>query len=213
MDFGFRSFAAVTIRGLVSPVRIAALLLVLMITASVDAETAWRWQPDEDLNGQRHGARGVWHDLLWGLDFLGGKIWAFDGTAFHEGGAMPGNQKPQISMFTDAGMFVLASNRIGEIATADILYSPDGFQRFETVLSVDSTAGGVPFAGGHDHSMVDLGDGHLMYFQYSDQSRVFHSPDAGQTWNLLFQPELGSIADFHGDFLRRTVPETVRDER
>ena len=195
-----RSCGGVTIHRRLSPVVLALLLWAPMVTAFVDAQTVWRWQPDEVLNGQQHGARGVWQDLLWGLDFETGRIWAFDGTGFRDGGRVTGSQKPLISMFTDHGMFVLASNHTGETATSDLLYSPDGFQDFQTVLSVESTSAGVPFAGGQDHSMVDLGDGQLMYFQYSNESRVFHSPDAGQTWNLLFQPEPGSIFHFHGAF-------------
>ena len=183
-----------------SPVSLVSLGLALVIAASVEAGTAWRWQPDEVLNGQQHGARGEWQNLLWGLDFTTGRIWAFDGSTFHQAGRVPGHQKPLISMFTEDGMFVLASHQVDDSARAEILYSADGLQDFQVVLSVDSTSSGTPFAGGQDHSMVDLGDRQLMYFQYSDESRVFHSPDAGQTWNLLFQPEPGSIRHFHGAF-------------
>ncbi len=163
-------------------------------------EHVWRWQPDPQLNQVRYGARGVWRGELWGLDWINSRIWSFDGQQFHEGGRMPGNQRPLISMFTDDGIFALSPNRENNLVTADIVYSPDGYQDFRVVVSVDSSTDGKAFALGQDHSMVDLGGGKLMFFQYSDESRVMYSSNAGQAWRLLFQPAPKSIRHFHGAF-------------
>ncbi len=178
-----------------------ACFFVSPIPLDADAvRTVLRWQEDETLSGKQHGARGMWRDNLWGFSFDTGETWAYDGQQFLPAGKMPGRQRPLMSLFTDDGIFVVAPSRHDGVVTADVLFSPDGFADYQLQLSLNSTTSGTPFASAQDHSLVDLGDSRLLFFEYSDESRVFYSGNAGQNWDLLFEPDSTSIRHFHGAF-------------
>jgi hypothetical protein len=177
------------------------ILLLLPIALRADEiKKVWRWQPDPELNQKNHGARGMWRGELWGLDYLNKKVWAFDGKKYKPGGSVPANTWPLTSIFTSHGVFALAPRREGAVQTADVIYSPDGYQDFKTVLSLSSSTDGKSFALGQDHTLVDLGGGRVMMFQYSDESRVMYSEDAGQNWRKLFEPDGDSMRHWHGAY-------------
>lgn len=173
--------------------------MLLQVNAA-NAVQAIRWIPDPQLNQMRHGAREVWHDKLWGVDFLTGKTWYYDGTQFVDAGRMPGAQRPMVTRFTDYGVFMMGPSGTGSDQKAEIVWSPDGIQDYKSVLSIVSLNKGVPFAAGQDHSLVDLGQGRMLYFEYSEDARVYYSDDQGQDWRLVLQPSAGSIRHFHGAY-------------
>ena len=181
-------------------VALRLLLFLFFLTTNALAVTDYRWQPDPELNSRRHGAQDVWHGNLWGFDFLYGDIWAFDGTTYRDGGRLPDNQHPYTTLFTDDGIYAYASHRTDAGVFAEVLFSPDGFQDFQVQLSVESSTLGQPFAAGQDDSLINLGDGKLMFFEYSDEAALYYTEDAGNSWQLLFRPELGSIRHYHGAF-------------
>lgn len=178
----------------------ALFVCAMNASAAAPVQKIWRWEPDPVLNQQRHGARGMWRDELWGLDYLNKSVWAFDGTQYKEGGKVPAGCAPLISSFTDQGLFAFAPCNVNGTPMATILYSPDGYQDFTVSLQVDSSTDGKAFALGQDHTMVDLGEGRMLYFQYSDESRIMYTADAGSTWRLLIQPEGKSVRHWHGAF-------------
>ncbi len=179
------------------------ILAVLLFGHSVSGgqvQKVWRWEPDAVLNQQRYGARGMWRDELWGFDYLNKSVWSFDGTQFKDAGKVPAGCSPLIATFTENGIYAVAPCVVNGTPMASILYSPDGYQDFEVSLQVNSSTDGVPFALGQDHSLVDLGEGQMLYFQYSDEARIMHTADAGRTWQLLIQPENKSIRHWHGAY-------------
>ncbi|MCA9170427.1 MAG: dockerin type I repeat-containing protein [Planctomycetales bacterium] len=176
------------------------LLISNFVSLSAYGEKVLRWQPDPEFNQVRHGAQQMWNEMLWGVDFLTGRTWAFDGTKYIDGGKMPGDNRPMIGLYTDYGAFLLGPAGSGETTKSEIVYSPDGFQNYTTVLSVESYSSDKPFAAALRRSLADLGDGRLMYFQYSDNTRIFYSDNQGQDWQEILTPLPGSIRHLHGGF-------------
>lgn len=176
------------------------LLLPIATAQSDEIKKVWRWQPDPELNQVNHGARGMWRGELWGLDYLSQKVWAFDGKTYKPGGRVPANTWPLTNIFTSDGIFALAPRRESGVQFADVIYSPDGYQDFKPVLSLSSSTDGKSYALGQDHTLVDLGGGRVMMFQYSDESRVMYSDDAGRNWRLLFEPDGNSMRHWHGAY-------------
>ncbi|MEZ6119803.1 MAG: hypothetical protein R3C28_24995 [Pirellulaceae bacterium] len=142
----------------------------------------------------------MWNGMLWGVDFLDGKTWAFDGNTFLDGGRMPGPNRPLVSAYTDYGVFLMGPSGSGANTKSEIVYSPDGFQDFTTVLSIVSENKGVPYSAGLRRTLADLGEGRMLYFEYSDNARIFYSDNRGQDWRQILQPFQGSIRHFHGGF-------------
>jgi hypothetical protein len=155
-----------------------------------------RWELDAELTGRTRGASGWWHDKLWGLDHNGYRIWTYDGTTFGAGGQLPQGFKPFRALFTDQGMFVIAREpHVTGPASLHLLRSPDGLQNFQILLSRD-----VVQSATLEHSLVDLGQGRLLYVDYGNGDELFYSPDNGDSWRVLFAPNQRAVSHFHGAF-------------
>ena len=156
-----------------------------------------RWELDAELTGRTRGASGWWHDKLWGLDHKGYRIWTYDGTTFGVGGQLPKGFKPFRALFTDQGMFVLAREpHVTGPASLHLLRSPDGFQDFQILMSRNDVIQSATL----EHSLVDLGQGRLLYVDYANGDDLFYSPNNGDSWQVLLVPNQRSVSHFHGAY-------------
>jgi len=184
---------------------LAALVLLCVSNAAGAGEipTAPAWQLDAARTGSVSGTLDYWNGYLWGVDPQTHSVWAYDGAENRTGGAVPGDYVPTgHGLFTDHGVYLTAANTKNIAAgyyTASVLRSTDGFSDFRPVLELGNPMGAM-VGTGKARSLVDLGNGGMMYFEYNAMAQVYYSEDAGESWRRLLYANIHSppITHFHG---------------